>query len=581
MSVSQKEGKKSTPYHPESVNCQTGDEGNSKSQDKEKDHSLGRKYTGSTYLEGERVPHFRSLSGIEYKEVYKPSDWKGDLPDPGKYPFTRGIHKDMYRGRLWTRRQQSGFGSPEESNERMRYLLKVGQTGINMDGDIGTQLGLDADYPLAQGDVGLQGTSICTYEDMRALFKEIPLDEVSSTLIIHPPSSAVIMAQYLLLAKERGTPWEKLIGTTMNCPLTQVVGPTFQACTSFFPIDLSIKIGIDVMEYMIPRSPRWNIININAYNIRETGVSAIQEAAFSMSLAADYIQRLIGRGWEIDSFAPRMAFFSAADIDLFEEVAKLRAMRRIWARMLKEKFEAKTEQSMRFRTAIQTSALPLTAQQPLNNIVRATLQTLVAVLAGTQSIHTTGYDEAYSLPTEESHKLSIRTQQIIAYETKVVNSVDPLGGSYLVETLTDQIEENIWELMKVMERKGGFIQCFKMGWVEEQINEARYKLAEAIEIGERPVVGVNIFREEDEEVKINIFKQASDMQVKRIQYVQEYKRNRHQEPVKRALDKIYGLVKHKSDINLFEPIMEAIEAKATIQEICDAMRQASDFTIPS
>jgi methylmalonyl-CoA mutase N-terminal domain/subunit len=540
-----------------------------------------REVKNLSYLGGERPSHFKSSSGMEYQEVYRPSDWKGDLPDPGAYPFTRGIHRDMYRGRLWTRRQQSGFGTPEESNERIKYLLKVGQTGINMDGDIGTQFGLDPDYSLAQGDIGLQGTSLCTYEDMRALFKDIPLDEISSTLIIHPPASAVIMAQYLLLAKERGIPWEKLIGTTMNCPLTQVVGPTFQACTSFFPIDLSIKIGLDVMEFMIPRSPRWNIININAYNIRETGVNAVQEAAFAMSLAADYIKQLIKRGLEVDRFAQRMAFFSAADIDLFEEVAKLRAMRRIWARMLKERFGAKNDQSLKFRTAIQTSALPLTAQQPLNNIVRATIQTLAAVLAGTQSIHTTSYDEAYSLPTEESHKLSIRTQQIIAYETKVVNSVDPLGGSYLVETLTDQLEEKIWELMKVIEGKEGFIQCFKTGWVEEQVNEARYKLAEAMATGEHPVVGVNIFQEENEEVKINIFRQASDMQVKRIRYAQDYKRNRDQDPVKRALEKIYDLVKRRPEVNLFQPIMEAVEAKATIQEICDAMRQAANFVIPS
>ena len=415
----------------------------------------------ATYLEGERVPHFKSLSGIEYKEVYDQSDWQGELPGPGEYPFTRGIHRDMYRGRLWTRRQQSGFGTPEESNERFKYLLGVGQTGINMDTDIGTKLGLDPDYPLAKADVGLQGTSLCTYEDMKVLYEDIPLDQVSSTLIVQPPYSGVIMSQYLLMAREGGIDWEKLIGTIMNCALTQFVGPTFQAITAFFPIDLTVKIGLDVMEFIVPRMPRWNIVNINAYNIRETGVDAVQEAAFAISLAADYIKALIQRGLDVDNFARRMAFFSAAHMDLFEEVAKLRAMRRIWARMLKEKFKAKNDKSLWFRTAIQTSALPLTAQQPLNNIVRATVQTLAAVLAGTQSIHTTGYDEAYSLPTEESHKLSIRTQQIIAYESKVVNSVDPLGGSYLVESLTDQMEEKIWELMRTIEDKGGFIQCFK------------------------------------------------------------------------------------------------------------------------
>ena len=534
----------------------------------------------STYLEGERVPHFKSLSGIEYKEVYDRPDWQGELPGPGEYPFTRGIHKDMYRGRLWTRRQQSGFGTPEESNERFKYLLGVGQTGINMDTDIGTKLGLDPDYPLAKADVGLQGTSLSTYEDMKALYADIPLDQVSSTLIVQPPYSAVVMSQYLLMAKERGIPWETLIGTIMNCAITQFVGPTYQAITAFFPIDLTIKIGLDVMEYVVPRLPRWNIVNINAYNIRETGVDAVQEAAFAMSLVADYIKALMQRGLDVDQFARRMAFFSAAHMDLFEEVAKLRAMRRIWARMLKERFGAKDEKSLWFRTAIQTSALPLTAQQPLNNIVRATLQTLAAVLAGTQSIHTTGYDEAYSLPTEESHKLSIRTQQIIAYESKVVNSVDPLGGSYLVESLTDQIEEKIWELMKVIEDKGGLIACFKEGWVEEQINEARYKMAEANESGEQPSVGVNIFREEDEKVKINLFRQASDMQDKRIRYIQEYRKNRDQEPVQRSLEKLTDLVRKRPEANLFEPIMQAVEAKATLQEIADAMRRAMGFSIP-
>ena len=491
-----------------------------------------------TYLEGEKIPNFKSLSGIEYKEYYDRSDWDGELPPPGEYPFTRGIHRNMYRGRLWTRRQQSGFGTPEESNKRIKYLLKVGQTGVNMDVDVATKTGLDADYPLAEADVGLQGTSMSTYEDMKALYDGIPLDQVSSTLIIQPPYSAVTMAQYMLLAQERGIPWDKLIGTIMNCPITQYVGPTLQSNLAFFPFDLSVKIGYDLMEYITSRIPRWNIININAYNMRETGIDAVQEAAFSMALVADYIKGFLGRGLDIDSFAHRMAFFSCAHLDLFEEVAKLRAMRRIWARMLKEKFKAKNKRSTTWRTAIQTAALPLTAQQPLNNLIRSTIQTLAAVLAGAQSIHTTGYDEAYSLPTEESHKLSVRTQQIIAYETKAANSADPLGGSYLVESLTDELEERAWELMKVIEEKGGFIQCYKEGWVEEQINEARYKYADAIENAEQTIVGVNKFQEEDEEIKINIFRHAEDMQAKRIEYVRDYKKNRNQEPVKKALQNI-------------------------------------------
>jgi methylmalonyl-CoA mutase, N-terminal domain len=536
--------------------------------------------TYGNYLEGEKLPNFKSLSGIDYKEYYDKSDWDGELPAPGEYPYTRGIHRDMYRGRLWTRRQQSGFGSPEETNKRIKYLLKIGETGVNMDVDVATETGLDADYPMAEADVGLQGTSMSTYEDMKAVYEGVPLDTVSSTLIIQPPYSAVTMSQYLLLARERGVPWERLVGTIMNCSITQYVGPTLQSNMAWFPFDLSVKIGYDVIEYLTPRIPRWNIMNINAYNMRETGIDAVQEAGFSMALAADYIKGLVKRGLDVDSFAHRMAFFSCAHIDLFEEVAKLRAMRRIWARMLKERFGAKNPRSMTWRTAIQTAALPLTAQQPLNNIVRATIQTLAAVLAGTQSIHTTGYDEAYSLPTEESHKLSVRTQQIIGFESKAGNSADPLGGSYLVERLTDEVEERAWELMKVIEEKGGFIQCYKDGWVEEQINEARYKYANDIESNALTVVGVNKFVDEDEEVKINIFRQAQDMQARRIAHVREYKKSRDQEPVKRALEKIYDLTKNKPEMNIFEPVMEAVKARATMQEICDAMREASNFEMP-
>jgi methylmalonyl-CoA mutase N-terminal domain/subunit len=534
----------------------------------------------STYLEGERLPNFKSLSGIEYLEYYDGSQSNGEPAAPGEYPFTRGIHRDMYRGRLWTRRQQAGFGSPENGNSRFKYLLSIGQTGINMDADVPTQTGLDPDYPMAQSSVGLEGTSLSTYEDLKTLFDGIPLDRVSSTLIMQPPHSAVIMAQYLLMAEERGIQWDRLIGTIMNCSITQYVGGTLQSNMAWFPFDLAVKIGYDLIEYITPRIPRWNIININAYNMRGTGINAVQEAAFSMALAADYIKGLIARGLDVDSFAHRMAFFTSADIDLFEEVAKLRAMRRIWARMLKEKFHARNGRSLMWRTAIQTSALPLTAQQPLNNIVRATIQTLAAVLGGVQSIHTTGYDEAYALPTEESHKLSVRTQQIIAYETKAANSADPLGGSYLVEHFTDEIEERAWALMNVIEEKGGFIRCYKDQWIEDQINEARYRHAEAIEKNERTVIGVNKFRDEDEEIKINIFRHAEDMQAKRIQYIKDYRKNRNEEPVKRALRKIYDLTRNKPNENIVEPIMEAVKAKATLQEIDDAMREACDFQMP-
>ncbi|MBW1774519.1 MAG: acyl-CoA mutase large subunit family protein [Deltaproteobacteria bacterium] len=475
--------------------------------------------TQSSYLEGEHLPHFRSLSGREYKEVYTSEDVTDRKELPGEYPFTRGIHKTMYRGRLWTRRQQSGYRSARESNERIKYLLSVGQTGINMDPDLPTHLALDPDNPLARGDVGLQGSNLVIYEDMVDLYRDIPLDQVSNTMIVEAPTSAVIVSQYLLLARERGIPFEKLIGTIMNCPLTQFVGPTYQANTTFFNIEYGVKIALDVMEYMIQRAPRWNIVNINAYNIRETGVNAIQEAAFALAVAQDYVQGLMDRGLDVDVFAPRIGFFSAVHMDFFEEIAKLRAMRRIWARLLKEKYKAKNERSMWFRTACQTAALPLTAQEPLNNIVRAGVQTLAAALAGVQSIHTTGYDEAFSLPTEESHKLSLRTQQIVAYETGVTKSVDPLGGSYLLERQTDDLEEQIWELLKVIEGRGGFLQCFLDRWVEDQITEKRHQLGEDFVSGQQPIVGVNLFRDERDETKIEIFRHSDAWQQERIQEI--------------------------------------------------------------
>lgn len=531
------------------------------------------------YLRGEQLPNFKSLSEVEFKEVYTRKDMSRDEAPPGKFPYTRGIHRDMYRRRLWTRRQQSGFGTPEESNERLIYLMRHGMTGLNIDFDIATKLGIDPDHPLAEGDVGLQGTSVAALEDMDKLFSGIPLDKASSTLIVNAPYSAVILAMYLLVAKKRDIPEASLLGTIMNCAITQLVGPTYESGTRFFPVDPAIKITCDVMEFTTKHMPRWNCININAYNIRETGVNAVQEAAFAFTLAEEYIRRLLARGLDIDSFAGRMAFFTSAHIDFLEEIAKLRAMRRIWAKLIKEKYGALNPKSCFFRTAIQTSALPLTAQQPLNNIARATIQTLVAVLAGTQSIHTTGYDEAYSLPTEESHKLSIRTQQIIAFETNVCKTVDPFGGSYAIEALTDQLEEKIWALMDQIETKGGFLTCFKQGWIEQQLNEARYKNAEKLESGEQLVVGVNTFREEDEEININIFRYSVDTQKKRIEYIRNLKNRRDQSRVKKSLDRLHKEVRRAPEANWMPYIIQAVEKEATLGEISETLREAHDFQL--
>lgn len=531
------------------------------------------------YLKGEKLPHFRTLSGIEMKEFYTREDSPRDPQDPGVFPFTRGIYKDMYRGRLWTRRQQSGFGTPEESNDRIHFLLSKGMTGLNIDFDIATKLGLDPDHPLAEGDVGLQGTSLATLEDMDILFQGIPLDKVSTTLIVNPPYSAIIMAMYLLVARRQRVEPSSLIGTIMNCAITQLVGPTYQSGTHFFPLDPAIKIASDVMEYCIHHIPRWNIININSRNIRETGVNAVQEVAFVFSLALEYVRSLLARGMDIDQFAPRIGFFASVHIDFLEEIAKLRAMRRIWARLMKDTFGAKNPRSCWLRVAIQTSSLPLTAQQPLNNIARAAIQTLAAVLGGSQSIHTTSYDEGYALPTEESHVLAIRTQQIIAYETGACRTADPFGGSYVIEKLTDEIEDRVLALMEVIENKGGFLECFKSQWIENEINEARYKYARQLESGELVQIGLNMEREEEEEVKINIFRQESDMQEKRIRYIKEYKGSRNGDKVKRALENLYRQVKENPHGNLFQTITETVDQKATIGEISDTLRQAYDFEV--
>ena len=528
------------------------------------------------YLEGERPANFKTLSGIELDAVYPaPKEQSGEVP--GVYPFTRGIHPEMYRTRFWTRRQQSGYGTPRQSNERLHYLLRQGQTGLNINPDAAAHLGLDDDE-LAEGDLGTQGTNLVTLEDMEQLLDGIPLDKVSTTFNCRPPASAVYMAMFLAIAKRRGVDRAALIGTCTNCALSQLVGPTLQSNTHFMPVDLSLRVGTDVMEYCSQEMPKWNILNINAYNIRETGVDAIEEAAFALTLAADYIERLVARGVDIDSFAPRVGFFTAVHIDFFEEIAKLRAMRRIYARMIRERFGARNDRSCWFRTAVQTSALPLTAQEPLNNVVRAATQTLAAVLGGAQSIHATGYDEAYALPTEESHTLSLRTQQVIAYETNVVKTADPLGGSYFVEALTDELETRIMALMTEIDERGGFVAAFEDGWVEERINAARYASAEAIESGTQPVVGVNVFEDaEAEPPEMTFFELGRDTIEDRIAYIRDHKRKTRPKlaPALKALGAAAS-----GDDNVMPPIIAAVEAGATIGEVFAALRDAVGFEVP-
>jgi methylmalonyl-CoA mutase N-terminal domain/subunit len=529
------------------------------------------------YLEGERPLDYKTQSGIPIDAVYGPGSQVMD-EQPGVYPYTRGIHPEMYRKRFWTRRQQSGYGTPADSNERLIYLLKIGQTGLNVDYDVPTKLTLDPDHPLAEGDAGMQGTSVATGEDVEGLFKDIPIEKVSSTLICQPPASAFIVATYVRLAEKRGISLDRLIGTIMNCAFTQLVGPTYLANTAFFPIEFTQRIGLDVMEYCARRMPKWNLVNINAYNVRETGVNAIQEAAFAMMVASEHIEGLLARGLDIDAFAPRMAFFTAAHLDFFEEIAKLRAMRRIWAKMLRERYHAKNDRSCWFRTAIQTAALPLTAQQPHNNIVRASIQTLAAALGGAQSIHTTSWDEAFALPTEESHKLSNRTQQVIAFETNVTKTVDPLGGSYFVEALTDRMETEVTALMEEMRAKGGYLKLFQQRWIEDRITDARFNLTDRIDGGSLPVIGVNCFQDEDEKPpEMQFFRIGRPKIEERIAYIRAYRAARDQADVDRALERLRRDT--ASGANVMPAILNAVDARVTIGEVGEAFREAIGFRL--
>jgi methylmalonyl-CoA mutase N-terminal domain/subunit len=534
--------------------------------------------TFDAYLKGERPPNTHTDSGIELDAHYGPG--RAPLEErPGEYPFTRGIHGEMYRNRLWTRRQQSGYGTPKESNDRLIFLLKQGMTGLNVDYDVPTKLAIDPDHPLAEGDIGTVGTSIATAEDVAELYDGIPLDKVSSTLICQPPASAFIVATYVRLAQARGVPLEKLIGTIMNCGFTQLVGPNYQANTTFYPIEFTYRVGLDVMEWCASQMPKWNLVNINAYNVRETGVNAVQEAAFAMMVAAQHIEGLLARGVDVDAFAPRMAFFTASGLDFFEEIAKLRAMRRIWARMLKETYGAKNERSCWFRTAIQTAALPLTAQQPLNNIVRAGVQTLAAVLGGAQSIHTTSYDEAFALPTEASHTLSIRTQQVIAYETGVTKTVDPLGGSYFVEELTDRLERDILALMEEMRGRGGYLKLFKERYIEDAIRAARFEHAEAVESGAHPIVGVNCFADEDQAPPdMDFFAVDRAMMDGRIATVKAYRAARDGAAAEAALSGVREAA--AGEANVMASVFAAVDAKCTLGEVGQAFREGIGHALP-
>jgi methylmalonyl-CoA mutase N-terminal domain/subunit len=519
----------------------------------------------------ERQKEFKNHSGMTIKGLYTPEDVKDmdymrDLGFPGEYPFTRGLHATMYRGRLWTMRMFAGYGTAEDTNKRFKYLLSEGETGLSTAFDYPTIMGYDSDHPMARGEVGVCGVAVSSLRDMEILFDGIPLDKVTTSMTINGPAT-VLLAMYIAVGDKQGVPREKLGGTTQNDNLKEF----FAQKLCIFPPQPSLKLSVDIIEFCAKHMPKWNPISISGYHIREAGATAVQELAFTLCDAIAYVEETLKRGLNVDDFAPRLSFFFASHNDFFEEIAKFRAARRLWAKIMKERFHAKNPRSMWMRMHIQTSGCTLTAQQPLNNIVRTTIQALAAVLGGTQSLHTNSFDEALCLPTEESVRVALRTQQIIAYESGVANTVDPLAGSYYVEALTNEMEEKAMEYIQKVDDIGGAVAAIEKGFFQREIAESAYRYQREIEEKKRIVVGVNEYIVEGEKIPIKLLRVDPNVEKKQIERLQKLRRERDNRKVKEVLEKLhYAAAK---DENLMPTIIEAVKAYATLGEIMDVLRK--------
>jgi methylmalonyl-CoA mutase N-terminal domain/subunit len=521
-----------------------------------------------TTVRPERKPRFFTDSHIEIERLYEPpSDFDADerLGYPGQYPFTRGIHPNLYRGKLWTMRQYAGFGTAEESNARFKYLLSQGTTGLSVAFDLPTQIGYDSDHPAASGEVGRVGVAVSSLEDMRVLLDGIPLERISTSMTINA-TAAILLAMYVALARERGIPEDALTGTVQNDILKEYVARG----TYIFPPRPSLRLVTDVMAYCREHLPQWNTISVSGYHIREAGANAIQELAFTFANAITYVEAARSRGLDVDEFAPRLAFFWGCHNNLFEEAAKFRAARRIWARIMKERFGARNENSMMLRFHTQTAGCTLTAQQPDNNVVRVTLQALAAVLGGTQSLHTNSMDEALGLPTERSAGVALRTQQIIAYESGVADVVDPLGGSYFVESLTDRIEAEAWKQLQRIESLGGAVAAIERQYFQREIASEAYRYQREIESGERVIVGVNRFAS-GAEASRPILKLDRKIEERQKQSLADLRRRRDSAKVGGTLAAVKKAA--AGDANLLPLLIDAVQNHATLGEISQALRE--------
>ena len=517
----------------------------------------------------ERQERFEFTSGTEVNVLYAPEDLDGQdygerIGYPGEYPFTRGIQPTMYRGRLWTMRQYAGFASAEESNERYRYLLEQGQTGLSIAFDLPTQIGYDSDHPLAQGEIGKVGVAIDTLGDMEVLFQQIPLDRVSTSMTINS-TAPVLLAMYIALAQKQGVDPAKLNGTIQNDILKEYVARG----TYILPPRPSMRLITDTFKYCGEHVPRWNTISISGYHIREAGATAAQELAFTLANGIAYVQAAIDVGLDVDNFAGRLSFFFASHNNLFEEVAKFRAARRLWARLMKERFGAKDPRSWMLRFHTQTGGCTLTAQQPDNNVIRTTMQALAAVLGGTQSLHTNSRDEAYATPSEEAVTIALRTQQVLAYESGVADSVDPLAGSYFVESLTDTLEAEAMEYIERIDSMGGALSAIEQGFPQREIQESSYRYQKDIESEKRVVVGVNKFVSSYPKPSglLRLDPEVAKRQKERLARV---KQERNGDAVGAALKKLEGAVRGTE--NTMPAFLECVAAYATIGEICDVLR---------
>ena len=519
-----------------------------------------------------KAPVYETMSGIPVKAAYGPDDVRpyAEIGDPGEYPYTRGVHQTMYRGKLWTMRMFAGFGTPEDTNRRFHYLLEQGQTGLSTAFDMPTLMGYDPDHERSLGEVGREGVSVAALGDMERLFRGIPFADVSTSMTINAPA-IYLLAAYIVAAERQGVSPDKLRGTLQNDMLKEYIAQK----EWISPIRPSMRIIRDMLVYCTERMPLWNTISISGYHIREAGATAVQELAFTLADGVGYVQAGLEAGLDLDAFAPRLSFFFDVHNDFFEEIAKFRAARRIWAKLMRERFGSKNPRSWLLRTHAQTAGVSLTAQQPMNNVVRTTLQALAAVLGGTQSLHTNSFDETFALPTEEAVTLALRTQQIIADESGVAKVADPLGGSYFIEKLTDEMEARAMAYITKIDELGGIVKAVEEGYPQREIADSAYQFQRAVDAGERPIVGVNRYQSGDAAAKIPLLKIDRDVEPAQIRRIKEHRQARDSAAARRALAGVRAAAEGEDPRthNLLTATIQGVRDGVTLGEVCDVFRE--------